>query len=87
VRKTFEPNQNVLLYDSKLHTYSGKLRTKWDGPYIVKEVFDYGAVVIEDPRDGRILKVNVQRLKPYLGEVVLAEKTMSLELLTYGHAS
>jgi hypothetical protein len=46
VRKTFEPNQTVLLYDSKLHTFSGKLRTRWDGPYIVKEVFDYGAVVI-----------------------------------------
>uniref|UniRef100_A0A2N9HZW8 RNA-directed DNA polymerase n=1 Tax=Fagus sylvatica TaxID=28930 RepID=A0A2N9HZW8_FAGSY len=87
VRKTFEPNQTVLLYDSKLHTFSGKLRTRWDGPYIVKEVFDYGAVVIEDPRDGRILKVNGQRLRPYLGEVVPAEEIMSLELPTYGDAS
>uniref|UniRef100_A0A2N9FJE9 Integrase catalytic domain-containing protein n=1 Tax=Fagus sylvatica TaxID=28930 RepID=A0A2N9FJE9_FAGSY len=87
VRKTFEPNQTVLLYDSKLHTFSGKLRTRWDGPYIVKEVFDYGAVVIEDPRDGRILKVNGQRLRPYLGEVVPAEETMSLELPTYGDTS
>jgi hypothetical protein len=87
VRKTFEPNQTVLLYDSKLHTFSGKLRTRWDGPYIVKEVFDYGAVVIEDPRDDRILKVNGQRLRPYLGEVVPAEEIMSLELPTYGDAS
>uniref|UniRef100_A0A2N9FRP3 Integrase catalytic domain-containing protein n=1 Tax=Fagus sylvatica TaxID=28930 RepID=A0A2N9FRP3_FAGSY len=87
VRKTFEPNQTVLLYDSKRHTFSGKLRTRWDGPYIVKEVFDYGAVVIEDPRDGRILKVNGQRLRPYLGEVVPAEEIMSLELPTYGDAS
>uniref|UniRef100_A0A2N9ET94 RNA-directed DNA polymerase n=1 Tax=Fagus sylvatica TaxID=28930 RepID=A0A2N9ET94_FAGSY len=87
VRKTFELNQTVLLYDSKLHTFSGKLRTRWDGPYIVKEVFDYGAVVIEDPRDGRILKVNGQRLRPYLGEVVPAEEIMSLELPTYGDAS
>ena len=66
VRKTFEPNQIVLFYDSKLHTFSGKLRTRWDGPYIVKEVFDYGAIVIEDPRNGRILKVNGQRLRPYI---------------------
>ena len=58
-----------------------------DDPYIVKEVFDYGTVVIEDPRDGRILKVNSQRLRPYLGEVVLAEEIMSLKLLTYGDAS
>jgi hypothetical protein len=87
VRKTFEPNKTVLLYDSKLHTFSGKLRTRWDGPYIVKEVFDYRALVIEDPRDGRILKVNDQRLRPYLGEVVPAEEIMSLELPTYGDAS
>jgi hypothetical protein len=87
VRKTFELNQTILLYDSKLHTFSGKLRTRWDGPYIVKEVFDYGAVVIKDPRDGRILKVNGQRLRPFLGEVVPAEETMSLELPTYGDAS
>jgi hypothetical protein len=80
-------NQTVLLYDSKLHTFSTKLRTRWDDPYIVKEVFDYGTIVIEDPRDGRILKVNGQRLKQYLGEVVLAEETMSLELPTYGDAS
>jgi hypothetical protein len=66
VRKTFEPNQIVLLYDSKLHTFSRKLRTRWDGPYIVKEVFDHGAIVIEDPRNGRILKVNGQRLRPYI---------------------
>ena len=87
VRNTFEPNQTVLLYDSKLHTFSGKLRTRWDSSYIVKEVFDYGAVVIEDPKDGRILKVNGQRLRPYLGEVVPAEEIMSLELPTYGDAS
>jgi hypothetical protein len=87
VRKTFEPNQTVLLYDSKLHTFSGKLRTRWDGLYIVREVFDYRDVVIEDPRDGRILKVNGQRLRPYLGEVVPAEEIMSLELPTYGDAS
>ena len=87
VRKIFALNQSVLLYDSKLHTFSGKLRTRCDGPYIVKEVFDHGAVTIEDPRNGRILKVNGQRLRPYLGEVVTAEETMSLELPTYGDAS
>jgi hypothetical protein len=87
VRKTFEPNQTVILYDSKLHTFSEKLRTRWDAPYIIKEVFDYEAVVIEDPMDCRILKVNGQRLKPYLGEVVPVEETMSLELPTYGDTS
>ena len=67
VRKNFEKNQQVLLYDSRLHKFPGKLKTRWHGPFIVREVFNHGAVVVEDPRDGRILKVNGQRLKPYLG--------------------
>ena len=40
-------------------------------------------VVVENPRDGRILKINGQRLKPFLGAVILEEETMSLEIPTY----
>ena len=50
-------------------------------------MFDHGAMVIEDPRNGRILKVNGQRLRPYMGGVVPIEETMSLELPTYKDAS
>ena len=47
----------------------GKLKPRWDVPFIVREVFNHGAVVVEDPRDGRMLKINGQRLKPFLGEL------------------
>ena len=50
-------------------------------------MFNHGAVVVEDPRDDRILKVNGQRLKPYLGGVILEEETMSLEIPTYWDAT
>ena len=50
-------------------------------------MFNYGAVVVEDPRDGRILKVNGQRLKPFLGGVIPKEETMSLEILAYWDAT
>ena len=50
-------------------------------------MFDYMAVEIEDPRDGKILKVNGQGLGSFLGEVVPAEETMSLELPTYRDAN
>ena len=66
-RNNFEKNQQALLYDSRLHKFPRKLKTRWDGPFIAREVFNHGAIVVEDPRDGRILKVNGQRLKPYLG--------------------
>ena len=43
-------------------------------------MFKHKTVVVEDPKDGRILKVNGQRSKPYLGGVVSKEETMSLEV-------
>uniref|UniRef100_A0A2N9GLJ5 RNA-directed DNA polymerase n=1 Tax=Fagus sylvatica TaxID=28930 RepID=A0A2N9GLJ5_FAGSY len=79
LRKTFEVNQKVYLYDSRLHKHPGKLRSRWDGPYVVKRVFENGAIEVEDPRDGRIFKVNGQRLKPALDRFVPEEETISLE--------
>ena len=58
VRKTFEPHQKVLLYSSRLHIFPGKLRSRWTGPFIVKVVYPYGAVEIENSVNGKIFKVN-----------------------------
>ena len=66
VRKTFEPHQKVLLYSSRLHIFPGKLRSRWTGSFIVKVVYPYGAVEIENPENGKTFKVNGQRLKPFL---------------------
>ncbi|XP_076953564.1 uncharacterized protein LOC143627676 [Bidens hawaiensis] len=44
-----------------------KLRSKWTGPYLVKEVFQYGVVELENPDNGTSWKVNNHRLKHYLG--------------------
>ena len=57
-RKTFEPNQNVLLYSSRLHMFPGKLRSRWTCPFVVKVVYPYGAVEIENPENEKSLKVN-----------------------------
>ena len=65
-RKTFEPNQKVLLYSSRLHIFLGKLRSRWTGPFIVKVVYSYGAVEIENPDTRKYFKVNGQRLKLFL---------------------
>ena len=66
LRKTFEPNQKVLLYNSRLHLFPGKLRSRWIGPYIVKTIFPHGAVEVTNPANGNVFKVNGQRLKPFL---------------------
>ena len=66
LRKEFTPGMKVLLYDSRLHLFPGKLRSRWTGPYIVSHVFPYGAVEIADPHTGAKFKVNGQRLKQFL---------------------
>ena len=66
VRKTFERHQKVLLYSSRLHMFPGKLCSRWTGPFVVKVVYPYGVVEIENPENGKTFKVNGQRLKPFL---------------------
>ncbi|XP_063941295.1 uncharacterized protein LOC135149498 [Daucus carota subsp. sativus] len=74
LRKSFSPGQKVLLYNSRLHLFPGKLRSRWDGPYIVQVVFPHGAVEIQDPKNGNVFKVNGQRLKPFLELLVDSEE-------------
>ncbi|GKB85250.1 reverse transcriptase domain-containing protein [Tanacetum coccineum] len=62
--KDFKVGDKVLLYNSRLKMYPGKLKSKWSGPNIVKTVYPYGAVEIID-KNGFNFKVNGQRLKKY----------------------
>ncbi|XP_058203029.1 uncharacterized protein LOC131317499 [Rhododendron vialii] len=66
VRKSFEVGQKVWLFNSRLKLFPGKLRSRWDGPYVVIRVFPHGAVEIKDPRVGNVFKINGQLLKPYV---------------------
>lgn len=65
VKKAFEPKQKVLLYNSRLHLFPGKLKSRWSGPYEVVEVFPHGAIEVRNLDDGGTFKVNGHRLKPY----------------------
>jgi len=71
-KKTFKCGDQVLLYNSCLRLFPGKLRSRWSGPFTVREVFPYGTVEIET--EGRVWKVNGHRLKHYIsGPVVDSE--------------
>ncbi|CAN6579309.1 unnamed protein product [Malus baccata var. baccata] len=63
--KTFAIGQKVLLFNSRLRLFPGKLRSKWVGPFIVTNVFPHGAVQIKSLRMQQEFKVNGHRLKPY----------------------
>ena len=65
-QKTFEIGQKLLLYNFCLNLFPKKLKSKWSGPFIVKNVFPHGPVKIENLENSVIFKVNGKKLKPYL---------------------
>ena len=77
--RTFEPGQQVLLYNSRLRLFPGKLKSRWSGPFVVHQVYPHGAVDIFQENEGTIFKVNGHRLKHYLGgDVVRQVSSISL---------
>ncbi|CAN6712704.1 unnamed protein product [Malus baccata var. baccata] len=68
--KTFNIGQKVLLFNSRLRLFPGKLRSKWIRPFVVTNVFPHGAVQVQSLRNGQEFKVNGHRLKPYYESVV-----------------
>ena len=66
LRREFEAGEQVMLCNSKLKLFPGKLKLNWSGPYIVVASTPFGAVTLKaDP--GSEFKVNSKRLKNYLG--------------------
>ena len=65
-KKDFVVGQKILLYNSRLRLMSGKLRSKWIGPFVVANVFPYGKVEIKSESTNKSFKVNGHRLKPFL---------------------
>lgn len=55
----------MLLYNSRLRLFPGKLKSRWMGPFTIREIFPYGTVEIVG-EDGVDFKVNGHRLKRYI---------------------
>nr|GEY06567.1 reverse transcriptase domain-containing protein [Tanacetum cinerariifolium] len=64
--RIFNVGDRVLLFKSRLKILSGKLKTRWTGPFTVTQVFPYGTVELSQT-DGPNFKVNGHRLKHYFG--------------------
>ncbi|XP_024018665.1 uncharacterized protein LOC112090787 [Morus notabilis] len=71
----FEARQSVLLFNSRLKLFPGKLKSCWSGPFKVVAVFPHGAVELIEENSGRKFKDNGQWLKHYWGSEMNKEKT------------
>ncbi|KAI5335638.1 hypothetical protein L3X38_025771 [Prunus dulcis] len=66
LRKDFFAGQKVLLFNSPLRLFPGKLKSRWSGPFTIVQVFHSGVIEVRHDEQGTIFKVNGQRVKPYL---------------------
>ncbi|GJS67505.1 reverse transcriptase domain-containing protein [Tanacetum coccineum] len=64
--RVFNVGDRVLLFNSRLKIFSGKLKTRWSGPFTVTQVFPYGTVELSQNSRPNF-KVNGHRLKHYFG--------------------
>ncbi|CAM8934139.1 unnamed protein product [Rhodiola kirilowii] len=67
-RHEFKKGDKVLLFNSRLRLFPGKLRSRWSGPFIVQKPHKDGHVELLND-EGAIFKANGQRFKHYCEQV------------------
>lgn len=79
-KKNLKEGMKVLLFNSRLRLFPGKLKSRWSGPYTIHKIYPHGAVDLHSTDGKRIFKVNGQRVKPYIegtldevSEIILLE--------------
>ncbi|GKC94385.1 reverse transcriptase domain-containing protein, partial [Tanacetum coccineum] len=70
--RVFNIGDQVLLFNSRLKIFSGKLKSRWSGPFTVVQVFPYGTVELSQ-NSGPSFKVNGHRIKHYFGGEIPTE--------------
>ena len=69
MRREFKARDLVILYNSKLKLFPGKIKSRWSGPFTVVASTPFGAVTLRT-NSGNEFKVNGKRLKHYLGGII-----------------
>ena len=72
----------MLLFNSCLRFFVGKLLSKWEGPYVIEEVYRFGAIKINN-FEGTIPRVvNGPRIKHYISGNPINVETNIIETVT-----
>ena len=78
VDKHFSIGQLVLLFNSRLRLFPGKLKSRWSGPFEVVQIHEHGAITIRKGNEEPFI-VNGHRLKPYIGMKSEFKETVPLQ--------
>nr|GEX52754.1 reverse transcriptase domain-containing protein [Tanacetum cinerariifolium] len=82
--RVFNIGDRVLLFNSRLEIFSGKLKSHWSGPFTISYVYPYGTIELAQPNRSSF-KVNGNRLKHYFGEDVPKMVVPDLQTLPKDH--
>ena len=81
-KREFNVGDYVLLYNSRLRFFAGKLLSKWEGPYVVEEVYRSGAIKINNTEGNFPRVVNGQRIKHYISGTPINVDTNIINVIT-----
>ena len=65
-KREFNVGDYVLLFNYRLRLFAAKLLSKWEGPYVIEEVYHSGAIKINNDEGTNPKVVNGQRIKHYI---------------------
>ena len=72
----------MLLVNSHLSFFAAKLLSKWEGPYVIEEVYRSGAIKINNFEGTNPRVVNGQRIKHYISGNPINVETNIIETIT-----
>ncbi|XP_023634279.1 uncharacterized protein LOC111829418 [Capsella rubella] len=76
VVKELKAGDHVLLFNSRLMLFPGKLKSRWSGPFEIKDVLPFGAITLLN-KDGSEFTVNGQRRRLSTSDVPARYRTPS----------
>nr|GEU38630.1 reverse transcriptase domain-containing protein [Tanacetum cinerariifolium] len=80
--RIFNVGDQVLLFNSRLKIFLGKLKTSWLGPFTITQVFLYGTIELSQP-NGPNFKVNGHRVKHYFGGDIPSNVVSDLHIAAF----
>ncbi|XP_074290367.1 uncharacterized protein LOC141617091 [Silene latifolia] len=83
LKRDFKIGELVILFNSRFKLFSGKLKSKWSGPFTVVRVFPYGLVEVTD--GDQAFKVNGQQLKHYIAGSPILKNVNTIETCLVAH--
>ena len=81
-KREFKVGEDILLYNSRFRFFAGKLLSKWEGPYVIEEVYRSGAIKINNAKGTNPKVVNGQRIKHYISVTPINVESNIIQTMT-----